>query len=129
RAGTLGRSSQERTEVLFEGEFALLQRPLCAMFLPDLPRIARSADQMRALISLCRAALIARRDGAEAARAFLDEQRDPFDAQPLRSRLEGDGVLVLWSIGLDGQDDPLKPATTDEDRAIRDDIRILVRPR
>ena len=31
--------------------------------------------------------------------------RDPFGAGPLRGRLEEDGVLVLWSVGPDGEDD------------------------
>ena len=57
-----------------------------------------------ALCGLVRAALRARDAGAEEGRALASKTPDPFGTGPLRSRLEQDGLLVLWSVSDDGVD-------------------------
>jgi hypothetical protein len=76
-----------------------------------------------ALCGLVRAALRARDAGAEEGRALASKTPDPFGTGPLRSRLEQDGLLVLWSVSDDGVDDG--GSLEDE---YDQDFLVLVRP-
>lgn len=71
------------------------------LLLPRLDLVIESAASTRANLALARAALLARREGAEAAIAFASASPDPFRDGPLQSRIDEDGVLVLWSVGVD----------------------------
>ena len=95
------------------------------MTFPRLPEAARHGLGMQTRIQLVRAAIRARREGADAAIAWLAPYRDPFDGQALRSRLDPDGVLNLWSVGEDGEDDP--PELERKKYEQPDDILIQVR--
>lgn len=80
--------------------------PFVSTFItPNLEGQLMLADRRVAQTLLTRAALMQYRDGTEAARAWLAGETDPFDGAPLRSRVDPDGVLVLWSIGTDCEDD------------------------
>src|SRR5262249_41084347 len=74
-------------------------------FLPDLREEISQATELEAQILLARAALAGRRTGAEAGARIATDSIDPFSGQPLRSRVEPDGTLVLWSVGGDRVDD------------------------
>jgi hypothetical protein len=65
---------------------------------------------------------MARQQGAQAALAWLASTRDPFNDEALHTQLDADGILALWSVGFDGEADPLGA----EDG---DDIRVEVRAR
>lgn len=60
---------------------------------------------VEARAALVRLAITARRDGAAAASAAAATFVDPFSGSPLRTRVEGNGTLVIWSVGADGRDD------------------------
>jgi hypothetical protein len=51
-------------------------------------------------------------EGVETAQARAALTRDPFDGNALRTRVRGDGVFEVWSIGEDGLDDGGITATT-----------------
>ncbi|MCE9596284.1 MAG: hypothetical protein K8S98_18995, partial [Planctomycetes bacterium] len=72
---------------------------------PEFERHIDYAMELEAKVALARAALVNHRDGTNAARAWLAARSDPFDGAPLRSRVDPDGVLVMWSIGHDRVDD------------------------
>jgi hypothetical protein len=55
--------------------------------------------------ALLRVAIVARRDGAAAATSAAAALVDPFSGRALRTRLEADGTLAIWSVGTDGRDD------------------------
>jgi hypothetical protein len=71
------------------------------MLVPPIDQYLEGANETRAHIALARAVLLARREGAEAAIAFASATPDPFRDAPLQSRIDEDGVLVLWSVGAD----------------------------
>ena len=88
-------------------ELELPNRPwlvLAPMMLPDFEMESHPWAELETRRRLCRLALIARRDGFEAAQAACAASLDPFDDQPLKSRVDPDGTLVLWSVGPDGTD-------------------------
>ena len=70
-----------------------------AMLLPRWDAQIENAAQLEARLLLTRAALIAHRDGFDAARAWAATQRDPFGTFPLRTRIDADGALSIWSVG------------------------------
>ncbi|MBI5433281.1 MAG: hypothetical protein HZA52_10670 [Planctomycetes bacterium] len=78
---------------------------------PNFEPLIDVAVMLAARIELARAALVNHRDGTAAARAWLAGRIDPFDGKPLRSRVDPDGVLVMWSVGVDRVDDgaPRRP--------------------
>ncbi len=61
--------------------------------------------RIEALVLLARTALVGRAHGQDAAATFAASLVDPFDGLPLRTRVETDGSLRIWSIGPDGIDD------------------------
>jgi hypothetical protein len=67
---------------------------MAAFYSPDGLRVKLEAE-----ILLARAALVAYRDGAEAGARGAAASIDPFDGNPLHSRIDPDGTLVLWSVG------------------------------
>jgi len=71
------------------------------------------------------AALLARREGTEAARARITSRIDPFSGEPYRTRVEPDGALVMWSVGTDGED---HDAQWDEEQESYSDIVWRFRP-
>lgn len=50
-------------------------------------------------------AILAHREGLEAARAELAGRIDPFFGAAYHTRVESDGTFVMWSVGYDGEDD------------------------
>jgi len=95
------------------------------LMIPRLSVTGREVLSTQTKLHLLRAAIRARREGADAAIAWLAQYRDPFDGKALRSRLDPDGVLNLWSVGEDGQDDP--PQAGREQHEQLDDILVQVR--
>lgn len=90
-----------------------------------------SRGHVRALdteIALTQLAILARRSGAGAAVERAKDVFDPFDGRPIKSRLEPDGTLVLWSVGVDGKDDHA-PLPSSSKLAGHDDIAAFVTPR
>jgi len=75
-----------------------------AMSAPS-PGCVQSARARQAWIALLAAAIRARDAGVQASREFAEQTADPFGDGPLRARQDADGILVLWSVGADGQDD------------------------
>ncbi|MCC6408663.1 MAG: hypothetical protein IT453_15985 [Planctomycetes bacterium] len=77
---------------------------LAAAFIPLFDREIDRTVRLEARIELARAAIVNHRDGTAAARAWLAGRTDPFSGKPLRSRVDPDGVLVMWSVGADRVD-------------------------
>ncbi len=75
------------------------------LILPRLNEPGPVADFLSATRDLVRATLIARRDGVEAARAWIAAQPDPCGTAGYFVRVETDGVLTMWSVGANGIDD------------------------
>jgi hypothetical protein len=71
----------------------------------------RSLAHLETVRVLSKALLVAYRDGVDAASAWARAQPDPFGTGMLRARIDGDGVLTIWSVGANGSDDgaPLPP--------------------
>ncbi|MBL8859232.1 MAG: hypothetical protein JNL28_12045 [Planctomycetes bacterium] len=101
--------------------------PMSKLLVPNLDRQRALALVLDAEIRVTRAALEAYEHGAAAAQELAAILRDPFDGQPLRTRLE-DGVLVLWSIGPDQIDDGGSSEAGEPEQAGRrfDDARDIV---
>jgi hypothetical protein len=102
------------------------------MFLPRWNEQIRSAAILEAQLLLTRAALIAHRDGFDAARAWVAAQRDPFAKLPLHTRIDTDGALSIWSVGpnLFDDDAPLPPwKPEDWDGHVPPDILVRCPPR
>jgi hypothetical protein len=59
---------------------------------------------------------MARHQGAQAALAWLASTRDPFNDEALHTQLDADGILALWSVGFDGEADPLGAEDGDDSR-------------
>ncbi len=95
---------------------------ITGLITPHIESSIRVAIAIDVKIAFARAALINHRDGTEAARAWLATQIDPYDGKPLRSRVEANGVLVLWSIGRDLQDDEEPPKPTVDEPRPRNDL-------
>ena len=110
-----------------EGASTLIDGIVWRMIFFRLGSTGRQSLSERTRIHLVRAALIARRDGADAARAWLARERDPFNDEALRSRLDPDGFLAMWSVGEDGEDNP--PVAEREEWTALDDILVEVRVR
>ncbi len=85
------------------------------LLIPRLDLMIESAAETRANIALARAAIVARREGAEVAIAFASATPDPFRDGPLQSRIDEDGVLVLWSVGTDLVDHGGRDAWNEDD--------------
>ncbi len=85
------------------------------MLIPAIDKLLKSVATMRARIGLARIAIVARRQGTEAALRAAGDMPDPFRAGPLQARVEPDGTLVLWSIGDDRQDERGEGDSLDED--------------
>ncbi|MBL8861658.1 MAG: hypothetical protein JNK02_06560 [Planctomycetes bacterium] len=66
---------------------------------------AGAVDALEARLALARAALVARRGGAQALLEHVARSADPYDGRPLRVGFADSGVVVLWSVGADGRDD------------------------
>ena len=76
-----------------------------AIICPRLNGVIEHTLALEASQGLALVALTAYEQGIEAARLEAAATLDPFDGQPLRMRLDPDGTLVLWSMGVDGVDD------------------------
>jgi hypothetical protein len=70
-----------------------------AMLMPRWNGQIANAAELEARLLLTRAALLAHRDGFDAARAWAGTQLDPFAKLPLRTRIDADGALSIWSVG------------------------------
>jgi hypothetical protein len=69
----------------------------------DVPLYEQACDlELGALFTRIR--LAALRGGRERARAIVPTLTDPYDGMPLRTRLDPDGALRVWSAGPDGVD-------------------------
>ncbi len=108
-----------------ESRHALLDVGLWVAIATRLDEGGRYCLGAQTRIRLVRAALIARRGGAAAARAFLEPYRDPFNGEALRTRLDPDGILTMWSVGEDGKDNP--PAEQRDKHVPLDDIVVETR--
>ncbi len=78
--------------------------PLARMLRPLYAEIETGFDEVEARLALARAALIARRGGAEAALPWIGQSTDPFDGRPLRCAMGREGLVVFWSVGRDRVD-------------------------
>jgi hypothetical protein len=94
-----------------EGDVLMEPRPLryynliSLMILPPAHRSGEWTAKFEARCLLTRAAMLARREGVQAAGAWIAAQTDPFTGRPLRWRLDEDGLMVLWSAGPNRVDD------------------------
>ena len=77
----------------------LFRSPLSMLFAPDIPARLTVCTRLEAEMSLARAALTAYREGSEAGARAAASSTDPFSGGPLRTRIDPNGVLVLWSAG------------------------------
>lgn len=116
---------EDEMDATIERRTGIVDGILWAMTLPRLPQAARYGLGMQTRIRLVRAAIRARREGADSAIVWLAQYRDPFDGMALRTRLDSDGILNLWSVGEDGMDDP--PLAEREKHARLDDIVVQIR--
>ncbi len=79
--------------------------PRASTIVPGFDRMVGVADTLEARLVLARVALVAFRAGAQEALTLLPKTSDPFDGKPVRLALGPDGIIVLWSVGMDGVDD------------------------
>jgi hypothetical protein len=89
--------------------------PLGMLFAPDVPRYLSTCARLEAEFSLARTALTAYREGGDAGARAASSSTDPFSGEPLRSRIDPDGMLVLWSVGENLVDDGGLPGDGSED--------------
>lgn len=75
--------------------------------IPDMRKVELGRLSIEAGLRAAIVALVARRGGAEDVQRAARELVDPYDGQPMRTRLRDDGVLEVWSIGPDLRDDQL----------------------
>lgn len=78
-----------------------LRGKLSEMSIPPLARNYVRFVEHNALQRCARVAAVRVIDGVEAAEALAVLLVDPFDGQPLRTRLRDDGVFEVWSVGRD----------------------------
>jgi hypothetical protein len=64
-----------------------------------------TADVLEARLVLARAALVAFRTDAKQLLEFVAKTSDPFDGKPIRCGFAEGGIVILWSVGIDGVDD------------------------
>ena len=94
-----------------EGDVLMEPRPhryynlISLMVLPPAHRSGEWTAKLEARCLLTRAAILARREGAQAAGEWIATQTDPFVGRPLRWRIDADGLMVLWSAGANRVDD------------------------
>jgi hypothetical protein len=100
----------------------LIDGTIWKMMFPKVGEAGRAILGLQVRVQLVRAALMARQQGAQAALAWLASTRDPFNDEALHTQLDADGILALWSVGFDGEADPLGAQDGD-------DIRVEVRAR
>jgi hypothetical protein len=103
-----------------------------SMVLPRLDSVFQHTAKLEAQLLLARAAITAFSEGAEAGARVAANSIDPFDGKPLRTRIESDGTLVMWSIGIDRVDNGAGPDPRDEDeQKLRGPLDIVwrVKPR
>jgi hypothetical protein len=98
-----------------------------AMITPNTHQALRPAADLEATLRVAIVALIARRDGSAAGRHAADTLLDPFDGKPLRTRVDPDGLFVVWSVGGDHTDDGGREFVSEDDRLLRRDIAWRVR--
>jgi hypothetical protein len=89
---------------------------LSAMLLPHWSDYIQLSTVLGARLVTTRSALVAHRDGFDAAQAWAAAQRDPFSGKPLLTRVDAEGVLSIWSVGPNLVDDggPLPPWSSDD---------------
>lgn len=85
----------------FSESLALKSAFVTQLLVPRVDVQLRDAATTQAAIGLALAAIRARIDGMAAARSAAAATADPFRDGPLQSRVEEDGTLVLWSVGVD----------------------------
>jgi hypothetical protein len=79
--------------------------PLAVMLDPGIPQQFSNCAQVEAGILLARAALTAYHEGEEAGAQEASSSTDPFSGNPIHTRVDPDGTLVLWSVGKNLVDD------------------------
>jgi hypothetical protein len=89
--------------------------PMGMLFAPDVPTRLSLCARLEAEMSLARAALTAYREGSDAGARAATSATDPFTGKPLRSRIDPDGTLVLWSVGANLVDDGGDAGDSSED--------------
>lgn len=110
--------------------------PVSMMLVPKFAEDWRRAEDQRVQLALVRLALRVRSLEATAARETAEREPDPW-GQSMHSRLEADGVLVLWSVGANHRDEGAPPALDPESARERiessgakfDDVVVRVRMR
>lgn len=96
------RGALEQIDAELWGETYALRTQL---LMPPATDIWTSAMGVEVTVTLARAVLLARREGPDAARAWIAAQEDPFSGAPYRVATADDGSLKAWSVGADGVDD------------------------
>ncbi len=114
-----GRSALLETMQGLEVESLALRAQL--MF-PAVGSAFDSAAGVHATSTLAAAVLLGRREGAEAARAWLDDRRDPFSGEPYRTEVGAKGEVRAWSVGPDARSGPVEGRSVDE----ADDLVVLI---
>jgi len=94
------------------------------MLLPPVASMREQALYFEAQATLARAVLLGRREGTDAARAWIEAQVDPGSEGPYRTSTDGLGRLRMWSVGSDGVDDGGSEVRGDEEGG---DIVVLLR--
>jgi hypothetical protein len=98
------------------------------LLVPEISTVFQSAGIFEVLRDLARAALLARRAGAQAAIAWVTAQPDALGSSTLHAKLE-DGVLRLWSVGENGRDDGGVACPPNEPDELPLDLVVCVRAR
>ena len=114
-----GRSALLETMQGLEAESLALRSQL--MF-PAVVSAFDSAAGVHATATLAAAVLLGRREGADAARAWLDDRRDPFSGEPYRTEVGATGEVRAWSVGPDAHSGPVEGQSVDE----ADDLVVLI---
>lgn len=79
--------------------------PVASMITPSFFATIDHTVLLETRLALARGALIAYRYGSEAARQYAARTIDPFSGEPMHFRGEPDGVIALWSVGMNLVDD------------------------
>lgn len=114
-----GRSALLETMQGLEAESLALRSQL--MF-PAVVSAFDSAAGVHATATLAAAVLLGRREGADAARAWLDDRRDPFSGEPYRTEVGATGEVRAWSVGPDAHSGPVEGQSVGE----ADDLVVLI---
>ena len=104
---------------LLEDESLALRSQLIA---PAVLGAFDSAAGVHAAATLASAVLLGRREGVDAARAWLDARVDPFSGEPYRTQVGPTGDVRAWSVGPDAESD----ATEHLDADLTDDIVVQI---